>query len=213
LKEILHEALGKLESCGLDPNSINISIRTNINLSGWLGDSEPGDFANQYHANIELYLDDNFEEKVTVGHVVCYYISGYDWANQRPSDLSEIADSISEDLLTAIKPVLSSDSSLSEDYLGGSCLYIDDFFVYPEYQNKGIGTLAFPLLLDILGRDAGAITIIPTPTEDDGESQIDPGDTRYKSILNDMCKFILRFGFFCSDRQNRVWVKNTMYAD
>jgi len=41
-------------------------------------------------------------------------------------------------------------------------------------------------LPDILGRDAGAITIISTPTEDDRESQITPNDGRYKLILNDM---------------------------
>jgi len=68
-------------------------------------------------------------------------------------------------------------------------------------------------LPDILGRDAGAITIISTPTEDDGEIRIAPNDVRYKSILNDMCKFIMKFGFFCADRSNRVWVKNIMYED
>jgi len=68
-------------------------------------------------------------------------------------------------------------------------------------------------LPDILGRDAGAITIIPTPTEDDGEGRITPDDSRYQEIINNMYKFIMRFGFFCADRSNRVWVKNTMYAE
>jgi len=210
LKKILHEALGELETCGLDLHDINISISTNVNLSGWLGDSEPGDSANQYQASFELCLDEN---KVTVGHAVCYYISGYDWANEGYSNFIEIADSISEDLLTAVKPVLDVDGSLSSDYLRGGFLYIDKFFIHPDYQNKGIGTLVFPLLLDILGRDAGAITIIPTPTEEDGKGRIAPDDARYSSILNDMCKFIMRLGFFCADRSNRVWVKNNMYEE
>ena len=147
MKEILHEALGKLESCGLDPHHINISLSTNINLSGWLGDSEPGYFANQYHASFELYLDENFKKKVTVGHAVCYFISGFDWANESHSNLYEIADSISEDLLTAVKPVSDDDGSLSSDYLRGGVLYIDEFFIHPEYQGKGIGTSVFSIVV------------------------------------------------------------------
>lgn len=125
-----------METCSLDPNNIHISVSTNVNLSAWLGDSEPGDFANRYHTSFELFLD---EEKVTVGHAVCFYISGYNWAYENYSNFIEIADSISEDLLKAIRPVLDVDGSLSEDYLDRSFLYIDEFFIHPQYQGKGIG--------------------------------------------------------------------------
>lgn len=213
MKEVLTQALSKLDSNGLDPLNINISISSTVNLAGWIGESEPGDFANQYFANIELYLDDSFEKKITIGQAICTYISAYDWANESFSDLREIADSISGDLLTAVTPVLGHDGSLLDDYINGNFLYIDEFFIQPEYRDKGIGTFVFPLLLDVLGRGAGAIAIIPTPSEDDGKARIEDNDPRYQVILNDMYKFIMKFGFFCADRANRVWVKNTAYAD
>lgn len=213
LKEILDQALSRLESNSLDPFRINISIAANVSLAGWLGESDPSDFANQYNVDIELYLDDNFEKKISIGHAFCFYISGYDYANNYETDLREIADSISGDLLTAVTPVLGQDGSLFDDYFGSNFLYIDEFFIQPDYRDKGIGTFIFPLLLDTLGRGAGAIAIIPTPTEDDGKTRIIDKDTRYNPVLNDMCKFIMRYGFFCADRANRVWVKNTAYAD
>jgi GNAT superfamily N-acetyltransferase len=213
LKEVLTKALNKLKSSGLDPCHIKVSVTTHVDLAGWLGESEPSDSINQYYADIELYLDDNFEQKVSIGYAICFYISGYDWANEDFSDIHEIADSLSGDLLTAALPVLDQDGSLSDEYFSGSFLYIDEFFIQPEYRDKGIGTVVFPSLLDTLGRGAGAIAIIPTPTDDDGKTRINDNNPRFQVTLNQMYKFIMKFGFFCSDRGNRVWIKNTARAD
>jgi hypothetical protein len=90
-------------------------------------------------------------------------------------------------------------------------MYIDEFYLEPEY--KGIGTILFPIIFDILGRDAGVITIIPTPFENDGNRRIVSSDSRYESLYHKMCKFIMNFGFFCVDRDNRVWIKDTTLKD
>ena len=57
---------------------------------------------------------------------------------------------------------------LLDEYFGYGVLYIDRFYIRPEYRGKGIGQTVFPSMLDVLGRDAGVITIIPSPTEDNG---------------------------------------------
>jgi GNAT superfamily N-acetyltransferase len=213
LRKDISAAIDKLKSNGIDPDCINVSISSNLNLSGWLNLSEPECAISVYFAEIELYTDENFETKETIGKAKCYFLRGYDWPNEGFVDLRDLADSMSGNLLTAIVPVTDDDGVLLDDYFGSNVLYIDQFYIKPEYRQKGIGSLVFPLLLDILSQDVGAVTIIPAPTEDNGEKRIKSDHPNYKLILNDMCKFIMGFGFFCADRQNRVWVKNTQLRD
>lgn len=209
MRKDISAAIDKLKSNDIEPHMINISIRSNLNLSGWLNVSEPEEFISVYFVEIEQYTDENFETKTTIGEATCYFLRGYDWANDKFVDLRDLADSMSGDLLTAVIPVTDGEGMLLDVYFAYNLLYIDRFYIKPEYRQKGIGSLVFPLLLDIIGQDVGAITIIPTPTEDNGINRIEPGHPSYKPILNGMCKFIMGFGFFCADRENRVWVKNT----
>ena len=213
LRKDIAKAIEKLEENNLDTSMINISINTDLSLSGWLGVDEPGDYVNKYSVEIELYLDEDFETKKTIGQFTCLYFSGFDWANDKFIDLVDTADSISGDVLTAITPVTNNNGQVLDDYMGCNILYIDEFYLRPEYRDKGIGTMVFPLIIDVLGRDAGVVTIIPTPTENDGNKRIDTMDPSYKPTYNKMCKFIMKYGFFCIDRENRVWAKDSTLAD
>ncbi|MHB1652318.1 MAG: GNAT family N-acetyltransferase [Desulfitobacteriaceae bacterium] len=213
MREDMTKAIEKLGENNLDPHMINISISTNLSLSGWLGIAEPGDYVNNYFVKIELYLDETFETKKTIGQSICYYFSGFDWANSEFINLVDTADSISGDVLTAINPVLNRQGEVLDNYMGCNVLYIHEFYLKPEYRDKGIGTMVFPLIVDILGRDAGIVTIIPTPTENDGKKRINTVDPRYNPVYNEMSKFIMDFGFFCLERENRVWAKDTTLRD
>jgi hypothetical protein len=213
LRRDIANSIKKLVQNDLDTFMINISISTSLTLSDWMGVAEPGDYANRYLIDIELYLDDNYETKKVIGRSVCIYFGGFDWANDKFKDLAEIADSLSGSALSAIFAVTDNNGQVIDDYMGCNVLYIEEFFLQPEYRDMGIGTMVFPLIIDILGRDAGVITIIPTPNEDDGSRRSEIKDPDYQFHYNQICKFIMNYGFFCLDRGNRVWAKDTSKAD
>lgn len=120
---------------------------------------------------------------------------------------------MSGDLLTAVFAVTNEDGLLREKYFENSILYIDRFFIQPEYRDKGIGKVIFPLIIDVLSREAGAVVIIPRPTEENGKDHIQYSDPRYQSILDRMTNFISRYGFAQVDKKTEVWVKNTSLKD
>lgn len=102
---------------------------------------------------------------------------------------------------------------LLDEYFGYGVLYIDRFYIRPEYRGKGIGQTVFPSMLDVLGRDAGVITIIPSPAEDNGRDKIEYNDSRYKAKFKGMTKFIERFDFVEVDKSEKVWAKNPALKD
>lgn len=118
MRKDMKKALGKLEKNNIDPYMINVAINTDISIPGWLGISEPDDYINKYSIKFDLYLDESYENKKTIGTAFCYYFSGFDWANDRFIDLLDTADAHSADVLTAISPVIDQYGQLLEDYMG-----------------------------------------------------------------------------------------------
>lgn len=211
MRHAIKQSFKKLELNQINPYLLNVSIQCDINL-GLLSD-EVDRSVNIYNVKIELYNNEKWEKKIIIGEISAYYISGYDWVTDKFENLMFVADALDGDLLTSIAPVLDSEGQLVDDFFGLSVLYISDLYIKPNYRGKGIGSLVFPLILKTIGRDVGAITIIPTPTEDDGKEIIDSNDPRYITILNRMCKFIMNHGFYKIDHENRVWIKNTSMRD
>lgn len=201
------KTLNKIMMNDLDPHQINISIQSDLNAGGWLGESELQDSIIIYFVAIERIYDIESDHKEVIGNCICYYINGFDYARDSFNDLREIADSMSGDLLTAVAPLVDSNGQLTDDYIGNNILYIDHFYVKPDYRGKGIGSLCFPMIIDVLGRDASVISIIPSPTEDDGKVRIRKEDSRYKRIFNDMIRFYQKFGFMKINEV--VWAQNT----
>lgn len=201
------KTLNKLMKNSLDPHQINISINANLNVGGWLGESEPQDIIVIYSIDIERYRDEEFEIKDVIGNCVCYYINGFDYVGESFINILNVADAMSGDLLTAITPVVDDKGQLLDDYIGSNILYVDHFYIKPEFRGKGIGSLCFPMILDILGRDAGVITIIPCPTEDNGQDRIEITDRRYVKTFNEMIRFYEKFGF--KKVNEEVWAQDT----
>lgn len=64
------------------------------------------------------------------------------------------------------------------------------------------------LTQNVLGRDAGVITVIPSPTEEDGKTNIEKADPRFNEIYNKLIRFYKRFGF--QKLSSGVWGKNPL---
>lgn len=205
------KSINKIKKNNIDPHRLNISVSSNLNIAGWLGQLEPQDNINIYFIDIEKYLDDEYEDKEVIGKCICYYINGFDYVQEELIDIRNVADAMSGDLLIAVDPVVDSQGQLSEDYWGSNILYIDHFYIRPEYRGMGIGSISFPLILDTLGGNAGAITVIPCPTEDNGKDRIEQTDIRYSRVLNGMIGFYEKFGF--KKVSDEVWAQNTQYKN
>lgn len=203
----------KLKLNNIDPALINISFSCQYYLDGWLGDAEPDDFIQVYHIDIELHKFTNTDivREDLLGSARCYYLSGYDNTNETFVDLRDYADADSGDLLIAVIPVTDEKGMVLDEYQGSDILYVDKFYIKPQYRGKGIGQPVFASILDVIGRNVGVITIIPTPSEDDGNERINKDDPWYKPQLKMMTNFIKKFGFYEVDKENRVWAKNTQY--
>lgn len=212
MKKKISIALKKMKLNNIDPLFLDVSIDSNLSVAGWLGEAEPEDSINIFNVTFSLY-DEVFENKTIIGEAKCYYHSGYEWANERIINLVDTADSLGGDFLDAVVPVTGEDGTLSDDYTGVSILYIDTFYIKPEYRGRGLGQVLFPLIIDVLGREMGVITIIPTPTEDDGGKRLEIEDPRYQPMLTRMIKFIKNFGFEEVDKENRVWAKDPTLKD
>lgn len=207
MRKDITKVLNKLMKNNLDPNQINISIKTNLNTGGWLGLSDPQESIICYSINIEKYCDEEFENKEIIGNCICYFIEGYNYATEELIDIRNVADSLSGDLLAAVSPVIDSNGQVVENYIGINILYVDHFYINPEFRGLGIGSLCFPMILNVLGREAGVITIIPCPTEDNGKDRIKVTDKRYNVIFKKMIEFYERFGFKKVD--DVVWAQDT----
>lgn len=67
MRKDMEKALEKLKKNNIDPYMINVAIKTDVNIPGWLGISEPDDYINKYFVEFELYLDESYENKKTIG--------------------------------------------------------------------------------------------------------------------------------------------------
>lgn len=184
----------------IDLNCLSISIITTINAN--LRNINTYDISFDYNL-----LEDDNESKIIVGGAVCYYLNSYDCLTNEGLSLLDLADSLNKDLGIAVYPVINEEGCLKEDYVGSDILYIERFYVKPEFRGKGIGKSLFPLMLSVLARNAGVITIIPAPSEEDGNKRIDKEDERYTPTLKHMVSFIKQFNF--QKVNSEVWVKDT----
>lgn len=201
----------KLQSAGFDLENFRLSISTTIDMCDMCDRN-----IHTYHIDFEhiSYDEKDNESKITVGDAICTYINAYDCLTNKEIDLFYLADSYELDLGTAVSPVIDEDGCLKDEYLGSDVLYIERFYIKPEYRGNGIGQLLFPLMLNIVSKNAGVITIIPAPSEEDGNTRIDKEDKRYKPTLKRMTSFIKQFNFKrinSKDSKDEVWVKNTSY--
>lgn len=213
MRKVIKSALKDLEKNGIDYSSLRININTDLDVGGWV-DANDERFINNYFVNIEIEefedIDNSDNSKIiNIGNAICCYISEHSYAMDNYIDMADIADAKDGDICLAVSAATDNEGQLLDDYFGSGILYIDTFYINPQYRGKGIGKIIFPLVLDALGREAGAIVIIPCPTEEDGEERMDIDDTRYKPMLKRMTNFIKEFGFYEVDRKNRVWIKDT----
>ncbi len=208
MKNVVEKAIKKLKSNGLDAFSVGVSFSSYKCAGDWLEHGEPHGCIDDYSVDIEQlsYNNDGSLNKKPVGDAICYYIRGSDPVNNYLENILIAADCMCGDLFQAVQAVTGDDGTLSDDFWGCDVMYIDRFFIKPEFRGLGIGGLAFPLVMNLIGREAGAITIIPCPTENDGETRIEKDDPRYLIEYNKLCKLIIDLGFYCADKENKVWV-------
>ena len=196
----------KLQSAGFDLENFRLSISTTIDMCDIYYRN-----IHKYHIYFEYisYDEKDNESKITVGDAICTYLNGYDCLTNKVIDLLVLADSHEQDLYTAVSPVTDEEEFLKAEYFGSDILYIDKFYIKPEYRGNGIGQLLFPLMINILSKNTGVVTIIPAPSEDDGHKRIDENDERYEPILKQMISFIEQFNF--KKISDTVWVENSSY--
>ncbi|OPZ93469.1 MAG: hypothetical protein BWY74_01111 [Firmicutes bacterium ADurb.Bin419] len=190
----------KLQSAGFDSENFRLSISTTIDTC----DRN----IHIYHIDFEhiSYDEKDNENKISIGDAICTYINAYDCLTNKENDLFFLADSYELDLATAVSPVIDEDGCLKDEYSGSDVLYIERFYIKPEYRGKGIGHLLFPLMINVISKNAGVITIIPAPSEENGDKKIDVNDERYKPTLKRMTSFIEQFNF--KKINSEVWVKD-----
>lgn len=148
-------------------------------------------------------------KKKKIANSICYFISGYDYANREWVDIFDTADAYSGDLELAVGPVVNSNGFLREEYLNNGVLYIHRFYINPEYRSQGIGTIVLPLIIDVLGREAGVITVTPVPYEKDGCEKIEEENPNYIKEKEKSVNLFEKFGFIQDEIYKKVWVKDT----
>ncbi len=213
MRDKLQKAFYKLKENDIDPNLLKVNINMSLSSSDWLRVNEPDDYINKYYIDIELYDNYESEDKTKIGESVCYYISEYDYANNTWIDVYDTADAFSGDLELAVSPIVNSDGGLKEEYFDNGVLYIDRFYIKPEFRNKGVGTIVLALLVDVLGRGAGVITVTPVPFEKDGREKIKEEDPNYKVEKMKLICLLEKFGFSQDKTYQEVWVKDTSLED
>lgn len=212
MSKLKKEVDKKLEDNGISFLNLSVSFGTFTEVYSWWDQSN--EYINHYIGKIKLIvdLDDEMgnQRAVEIGDFRCYYLDEFNPITNSFNDLREVADSFSGDLITAVKPITNNDGETLDCYvgIGSSILYIDRFYIKPEYREKGIGFAIFPLIIDILGRGAGVVTIIVSPTENNCEDRIKSDDVRYKSIYKRMTNFLKKYDFVEVNKEERVWAKS-----
>ena len=203
--------MDKLVKSGIEPGDICLSVSSRINFMGLMGEAEPDDTIIFYNIAIKLEkpegagdadeFDDNYTVE-TIGEVRVLLLLGFlkDGREMESNNLFHVADSYSGDLLTAVAPILDANGCLEIEggTIGCDIAFIDEFKINPEYQNKGIGSAVMYLLLCSYFNSAGAFVVIPS-----GERIMDA------QFAVNMRKILLKQDFYCIDKYNDIWVKNT----
>lgn len=205
------KALKKIKDHGIDPTLLNVSFQLNSNVAGWSGEMDPLELINVYSADIELFLDDGYENKVIIGEVVCYYLDGFSAIDEAYLDMRYVADSMTQDFYDSVIAVTDHEGQLLDDYYDSGVLYIHRYYLKPEYRGKGIGEVVLRMIINIMGRGAGVITVIPSAVEEDGKERIESDDPRYSEVYKKHTTFYKRLGF--KQLNDEVWAKNTGLKD
>lgn len=152
---------------------------------------------------IDIEHEDSDGNKINLGELYCLLISD-GLENSR-----DIADSHDADLIVAVTPVTDKDGYLLDaNSFRQEILYIDRFYIKPEYRNMGVGTIAFNLLEKFFKNQVGVITVIPTPCDDEGKNKIEINTPLYTTRLLRWISFLESLGF---DIEGEVGYKYTCY--
>lgn len=196
------EFINKLIENNIHPEAIELSFSSQINLMGILGKMEPDDTIIPYNIQIKLKdLEGEGNAKV-IGNIRILLLLGYieDGKDTTINNLRDVADSYSGDLLTAVFPITNKDGEI--EIHGGTLdldvAFIDHLEIQEEYRNKGIGSAVMHMLFSSFLNSAGVFVSIPS-----GERVFNA-----QSAVN-MRQLLLKHGFYCADKENDVWVKNT----
>ena len=175
-----------------------------VNISAWWSKEPYNDYCVDTHSGkvVLEHLDEDYEAgiKESIGEFRCYYFYKYDPQGDY-LDVLDNADAISGDLCLAIGTLMR--SKKWEDVYGFSSgvLYIERFYIKPEFRGKKLGYLIFPVLVDVFSkRKDSIITIIPEPLNDmvkdfGREKETLKSTLEYQLALTKMQGFIKKFGF------------------
>ena len=188
----------------LDMIRVSLEDHKKVNISAWWDKDPEYDYCVDTHFGsiILEHLNEDFEAgtKEIIGEFSCYYFYTYDPQGEY-LDVLDNADAISGDLCLAIGTL--KHSKKWEDVYGftSGVLYIERFYIKPDYRGKKLGYMIFPVLVDVFSkRKDTVITIIPEPLNDmvkdlGREKTMLKSTLEYQLALIKMQGFIKEFGF------------------
>jgi GNAT superfamily N-acetyltransferase len=188
----------------LNRSIVSFEDTKRVNISAWWDKDPEYDYCVDTHSgNIILeHLNEDFEGgiKESIGEFSCYYFYRYDPQGDY-LDVLDNADAISGDLCLAIGTLMNSKNWEDVYNYSSGVLYIERFYIKPEYRGKKIGYLIFPVLVDVFSkRKDTVVTIIPEPLNDmvqdlSREETTLKSTLEYQLALTKMQVFIKKIGF------------------
>lgn len=200
----------KIKSGKLDLSRLKIKLDYEVMVENWWTDVTAGGMQQINGEVLQRTNSWDFDigEYTHIGEIRCIYISGFDSFKNRFLDMRETADTFNQDLYDAVYAVTNEEGELKEEYMpGNSVLYVERFYINPQFRGNGVGLAVFPMILDILGRDTGVNVIIPAPTELDGKKRIEETDIRYRAVIEQMESFLRQMGYKELVKENKIWVR------
>lgn len=188
----------------LDMSIVSFEDSKEINISAWWRKDPEYDYCVDTHSGriVLEHLNEDYEAgiKESIGEFSCYYFYKYDPQGDY-LDVLDNADAISGDLCLAIGTLMR--SKKWDDVYGFSAgvLYIERFYIKPDFRGKKLGYLIFPVLVDVFSkRKDTVVTIIPQPLNDmvkdlGREKGTLKSTLEYQLALTKMQGFIKKFGF------------------
>jgi GNAT superfamily N-acetyltransferase len=188
----------------IDWNRISLKYSNEIDITAWWNKDPAHNYCVDIHSgNIVLeHLDEDGKNGITenIGEFSCCYFYRYDPQGNH-LDVLNNADAISGDLCLAVETIMNSKKWEDVYDFASGVLYIDRFYIKPDYRGKKFGYLIFPVLVDVFSKRTDSIvTIIPEPlndmVKDLGKEESTLKDTpEYQLALTKMQDFIKHFGF------------------